>query len=112
MNLELLLAIDRLPELPSTHCAAAGVFSESRRRQVVLSAGAKARNIGGLDEVSAAGTPGVIGVILLSVPDASEAGKAGFLTGDVIWTIDGKPVRDIQDLMGIRSKSLSAEARA
>jgi S1-C subfamily serine protease len=29
----------------------------------------------------------------------SEAGKAGFLAGDVILAIDGKPAREIQDLM-------------
>jgi S1-C subfamily serine protease len=99
MNLGFLLALARLPELPSTHRATAGAFSESRSRRVVLWAGARACNIVGLDEASAAGTPGEAGVILLSVPDASEAGKAGFLADDVILVIDGKPVRDIQDLM-------------
>jgi S1-C subfamily serine protease len=99
MNLGLLLAIARLPELPSTHRATAGTFSESRSRRVVLWAGARARNIVGLDEASAAGTPGEAGVILFSVTDANDAGKAGFLADDVVLAIDDKPVRDIHDLM-------------
>ncbi|MGB8029933.1 MAG: PDZ domain-containing protein [Terracidiphilus sp.] len=99
MNLGLLLTIARPSELLSTHSTRVGVISESQSRQVVLWAGAKARKIIGLDEVSAAGTPGETGVILLSVPDASEAGRAGFLADDVILAIDSKPVKDIQDLM-------------
>jgi hypothetical protein len=58
MNLGFLPANARLPELPSTYRAVAGAFSERRRRQVVLWAGARARKITGLDEWSTAGTPG------------------------------------------------------
>jgi len=39
----------------------------------------KGRKIIGLDEVSAAGTPGETGVILFSVPDAAKRAKLGFL---------------------------------
>ncbi len=70
-----------------------------RSRQVVEWAGAKVRNIVGLDEVSASGTPGEVGVILLAVPEASDAGRAGFLQGDVILAINDKPVKDIGDLL-------------
>jgi hypothetical protein len=58
MILGLLPAITGLPELPSTHRAAAGAFSGGLRRQPVLWAGAKACKILSRDEVSAAGTRG------------------------------------------------------
>jgi hypothetical protein len=58
MNLGLLLAMARLPELPSTYRAVAGAISEGRSRQAVLWAGAKARHIVALDEASAAKTRG------------------------------------------------------
>jgi S1-C subfamily serine protease len=38
------------------------------------------------------------GLILLSVETDSPAGKAGLLLGDVLLTLDGKPVTDIDDL--------------
>ena len=79
MNLGLLPANARLPGLPSTYRAVAGAFSESRSRQVVLWAGARARKIIGLDELSTAGTPGETGVILFGVPDAAKRAKLGFL---------------------------------
>jgi S1-C subfamily serine protease len=93
-----LKAIARQPEFPTAHSVTSAAFSETRSRQVVSWAGAKARNIVGLDEVSAAGTPGETGVILLDVPEASVAGRAGFLPGDVILAINGRQVKDVQDL--------------
>jgi hypothetical protein len=81
MNVGFLPAIARLPEPPSTYRAVAGAFSESRSRQVVLWAGARARKIIGLDELSTAGTPGETGVILFSVPGAAKRAKPGCLLG-------------------------------
>jgi hypothetical protein len=79
MNLGLLLAKARLPELPSTLSAMAGAFSGSRSRQVVLWAGARAHKIIGLDELSTAGTQGETGVILSCVPGTAKRAKPGFL---------------------------------
>jgi hypothetical protein len=79
MNLGLLPAMARLPELPSTHSAGVGAFSRSRSRQVVLRVGARARKISRLDELSTAGTPGESGVILSSVPGIAKRAKPGFL---------------------------------
>jgi hypothetical protein len=81
MNLGLLPANARLPELPSTYRAVAGAFSEGRRRQVVLWAGARARKIIGLDERSTAGTPGETGVILFRVPGVAKRAKPGCWLG-------------------------------
>jgi serine protease Do len=57
------------------------------------------RNIVGLGEVSAAGTPGETGVILLEVPDTSDAAKAGFFAGDVLLAFNGKPIKELKDLL-------------
>jgi hypothetical protein len=54
----LLPAIAGLLEVPSTHLAAAGTFSQGRRRRIVLWAGVRARKILSRVEVSAAGTRG------------------------------------------------------
>jgi S1-C subfamily serine protease len=48
----------------------------------------------GLGEVSAAGSPGETGVILLEVPDTSDAAKAGFFAGDVLLAFNGNPSRN------------------
>jgi hypothetical protein len=94
-----LKTIARQPELPVSASAIPVTTSETRSREIASWAGTEVRNIVGLDEVSAAGTPGETGVILIQVPDDSLAGKAGFLTGDVILAFDGKPVRELRDLL-------------
>ena len=94
-----LKAIARQPELPSGATGVPVTFSGTRSRQTAPWAGAEVRNIVGLDEVSAAGTPGETGVILVKVPDGSAAGNAGFLTGDVILAFNSKPVKELQDLL-------------
>jgi hypothetical protein len=99
-----LKAIARQPELPSPTNESAATSSESRSRRPINWAGAKVRNIVGMDEVSAKGTPGETGVVLLEVPETSAAGEAGCFAGDVILAINGKPVKDIEDLMATSEK--------
>jgi PDZ domain len=94
-----LKAIARTPELPSAASSKPITLDSTRSREVASWAGAKVRNIVGLDEVSASGTPGESGVILLQVPEVSLAGKAGFLSGDVILRFNGKPVKELHDLL-------------
>lgn len=105
-----LKALARQPELPSVHTAASSTSAETRSRQVTEWAGAKVRNIVGLDEVSASGTPGEVGVILLDVPANSNAGRAGFLPGDVILAINDKPVKDIGDLLRFSRQATPGES--
>jgi C-terminal processing protease CtpA/Prc len=57
------------------------------------------RNIVGPREVSVAGTPGETGVILLYVPKTSDAAKAGLFAGDILLAFNGKPVKELQDLL-------------
>jgi PDZ domain len=94
-----LKGLARQPELPTVHSAAASASTETRGRQVMAWAGATVRNIVGPDEVSASGTPGEVGVILLDVPESSDAARAGFLPGDVILAINDKAVEDVGDLL-------------
>jgi serine protease Do len=73
-------------------------FSETRSRETASWAGAKVRNIVGMGEVSAKGTPGETGVILVEVPDGSDAEKAGLFEGDVMLAVDGKRIEELHDL--------------
>jgi hypothetical protein len=103
-----LKAIAKQPELPHSITGNdAATVSEGRSRQTAEWAGATVRNIVGLDEVSAAGTPGETGVILLAVPPGSNAEKAGLLAGDVVLKLQGKPVTELQDLLN-ESKRIGA----
>jgi len=38
-------------------------------------------------------------VILLEVPDTSDAAKAGFSAGDVLLAFNGKPIKELKDLL-------------
>ena len=94
-----LKVIARTPELPTVVGAKPVTFDGTRSREVVPWEGAKVRNVVGLDEVSAAGTPGETGVTVLEVPAGSEASKAGLMDGDVILSFNSKAVSDTKDLI-------------
>jgi hypothetical protein len=93
-----LKAIARQPEMPQP-LAVDTTTGETRSRAIGTWAGARVRNVVGLDEVSASGTPGETGVIILEVPPNSPAANAGLLAGDVILGFDGKPVQELQHLL-------------
>jgi hypothetical protein len=94
-----LKAITRTPELPSATGPKPVALDSSRSRAIVEWQGAKVRNIVGLDEVSASGTPGETGVIVLDAPSDSQAEKDGITDDDVILNFNNKPVKDTQDLL-------------
>jgi S1-C subfamily serine protease len=56
-----------------------------------------------LPSASAARVGQETGVLLLSVEPGSPAERAGLLLGDTIVTLDGQPIRDIDDLMAVLS---------
>ena len=70
----------------------------------------KCANKVGPGEVSAAGTPGETGVILLYVPKTSDAAKAGRLAGGILLAFNGKPVRELQDLLQERRQVVAGTA--
>ena len=94
-----LKAIARTPELPSTTKSKPLAFDSTRSSAMVLWEGAKVRNIVGVDEVSAAGTPGETGVTILEAPQTSPAGAAGLMAGDVILGFNKRVVNDAQSLL-------------
>jgi PDZ domain-containing protein len=85
-------------------------LSETRSREVAVWAGAKVRNIVGLGEVSAAGSPGETGVILLEVPDTSDAAKAAFSAGDVLLAFNGEPIKELKDLLQDTQQNVAGKA--
>ncbi|MHC5544765.1 PDZ domain-containing protein, partial [Singulisphaera rosea] len=60
--------------------------------------GAKVKDVSGPGEVSAAGLPGEVGVLVLDVPKASRAAKAGLKRSDVILKLDDKAIGSLDDL--------------
>jgi hypothetical protein len=94
-----LKAIARQPILPALRDPIPMTFSETRGRETASWAGAKVRNIVGMGEVSAKGTPGETGVILIEVPDGSDAETAGLFEGDVMLAVDGKRIEELHDLL-------------
>lgn len=61
--------------------------------------GAKVRNITGEGEMSAYGTAGENGVLVLEVPAGTSLAAAGLKKDDVICQLDGKPVGKFFDMM-------------
>ncbi|HSB92508.1 MAG TPA: PDZ domain-containing protein, partial [Flavitalea sp.] len=61
--------------------------------------GAVIKNIEGLGERSAAGLPDEDGILLISVSNGSLADSSGLKPRDVIRKINGKPVRDMVELI-------------
>jgi hypothetical protein len=94
-----LRAMARTPELVSKAGSTSVTLDATRSRDIETWEGNKVRNIVGLDEVSAAGTPGETGVIVLDVPQANQGNAAVIAAGDVILAFNNKPVKDTQDLM-------------
>jgi hypothetical protein len=105
-----LKAIARQPAMPLRSSDATPTLSETRSREVAIWAGAKVRNIVGLGEVSAAGSPGETGVILLEVPDTSDAAKAVFFAGDVLLAFNGKPIKELKDLLQDTQQNVAGKA--
>ena len=105
-----LKAIARQPMMPLRSSDTTPTLSETRSREVAVWAGAKVRNIVGLGEVSAAGSPGETGVILLEVPDTSDAAKAGFSAGDVLLAFNGKPIKELKDLLQDTQQNVAGKA--
>ena len=104
-----LKAIARTPELPKSAGSgeAAGKGPAGTRPSYAWQA--KLRDISGLGDRSAYGLPDESGVLLMQVPAASPAAKAGLRKDDVVVACNGKPVRTINDLRKLRDKAAGAK---
>ncbi|HEY5055393.1 MAG TPA: PDZ domain-containing protein, partial [Acidobacteriaceae bacterium] len=94
-----LKGIAKQPLLPDPLVPAAPSTIEARSRKIAMWAGAKVRNVAGLDEVSALGAPGENGAVVLDVPPGSLAANAGFEMNDVILAFNTRPIKELQDLI-------------
>lgn len=90
-----LKAIARTPLLPGTKATATAPARVAREGEWL---GAKVKDVSGPGEVSAAGLPGEVGVLVLEVPESSRAAKAGLKRSDVILKLDDKATRSLDDL--------------
>ena len=92
-----LRALARTPEFsqPAANAAPPAVKS-AKEWQTWL--GAKIKTVSSLGEVSATGLASQAGVLLLEVPEASAAAKAGLKKLDVILACNGKETKKVDDL--------------
>ena len=97
-----LKAIARTPEIPAVGDIAVGFVPVKHANYAWQ---AKIRDIEGLGDRSAYGLPDESGVLLLDVPAASPAAKAGLQKDDVILACNGQPVRTVHDLLKLRDKA-------
>lgn len=63
--------------------------------------GAKVKNIEGLGERSATGLPDEKGAYFVTVPENSDAWKAGLRTNDVLLKLDGQPVNSVKTFLSV-----------
>jgi len=100
-----LKAIARTPELPKAATSGQAAKQAPATQRPSYAWQARIRNIAGLGDRSAYGLPDESGVLVLEVPAASPAAKAGLLKGDVIVGANGKPVRTVAALHQLRDSA-------
>ncbi len=99
-----LKAIAKTPKLPGG-AGQPSTLSSSRDPQPAVWRGATVRNVVGMGDVSAAGLPEEIGVVVLTVPAGTAAAQAGLRPGDVILRFAGMPTRALSDLLKLAPDS-------
>ena len=92
-----LKAIARVPQLPQSKMPAAAAAARDTTPATWL--GASVRNIRDEGEMSAFGLPGVMGVLVLEVPENSALAKAGLRKNDVILSVNGEKTTDAAALV-------------
>jgi len=88
-----LKAIARTP-----HIGEAKASGPQRDARIETWLDAKVRNLVGQSEMSAYGTPGETGVLVLDAPAHTTLARSGLKTDDVILTLNGKPTAQVSDL--------------
>lgn len=94
--------IPKLKALAAPVPLPAALFSQQSSSGATITwKGATVKNIEGLGERSATGLPDEKGAYFITVPENSEAYKAGFRSGDVAIKVAGRPVQHIKDFMSV-----------
>ena len=96
-----LKAIARTPEIPKSRTLASSTATTNSVQRTNSFAQAQVSNISGLGDRSAYGLPDESGILMIHVPEASTAAKAGLKKDDVIISCEGKPVRTVNDLLAL-----------
>lgn len=95
-----LRAIAKVPAFPSPV-----VIDSDDKTKTYGWLGAEARAVSGPGDRSAYGLPDENGVILTGVSPGSPAASAGLQDGDVIRSIEGSPVKDVESLFSLTEKN-------
>ncbi len=100
-----LKALARTPQLP----AVTNAVDPDHLTQVVQRSRylwqARVRDVSGLGDRSAYGLPGEQGVLALDVPETSDAARVGLQRDDVILNCNGRPVRNIAELLAMQDQA-------
>ncbi|ULL18866.1 PDZ domain-containing protein [Paenibacillus sp. H1-7] len=104
-----LKAVARTPKLPS-YAAPAASSGSGRDAKLVRWGKAMAKNIVGLGEVSAAGLPEESGVVMEAISWGSWQLEAGLQVGDVLWTINGRRIEHVDQMMELYEGITAGEA--
>jgi len=100
-----LKAIARAPAISQSGHAGRPARKKPPAQRVSFVLQAPMRDIAGLGDRSAYGLPDETGILLLDVPAASPAAKAGLQKDDVVRTCNGQPVKTVADLQKLRDKA-------
>ncbi|SDD31676.1 PDZ domain-containing protein [Niabella drilacis] len=79
--------------------------SISRKSAIAGFLGGKVKSVEGLGDRSAYGLPDETGVIIVTAPGSSLLAQSGLQEKDVLRSADGKPVKDLKDLLELYSSS-------
>ncbi len=94
-----LRAIARTPGIPEPRLATATPRKPADEQAAVTWLGAKWKKVTEPGEVSAAGLPGKVGILLLDRPEGSAAARLGFQPTDVILDWQGETIRNAAELL-------------
>lgn len=98
-----LKAIARTPEIPPVETSQAAARPRHKRLRTMWQA--KVRDIAGQGDQSAYGLPRASGVLMAEVPAGSAAAEEGLRKNDVIVACNGKPVRNVGDLLASQRRA-------
>jgi hypothetical protein len=103
-----LKAVARTPVLPGNRKTASR--PAGRDGKIATWQGARVRNILDEGEMSAYGLPGIVGVLVVSVPPGSPLAQAGVRNNDVILRYAQTPITALPDLLRIAPKTNATAA--
>ncbi|HEY0308102.1 MAG TPA: PDZ domain-containing protein [Acidobacteriaceae bacterium] len=94
-----LRALARTPEIARLLRVEPATLKTIRRKDETQWMGATVRNLVGLGEVSAFGSPGETGVVIERVPSGTPAALAGLTANDLLLGVQGASVADTGELL-------------